>query len=519
MATRKITIMGELHSLESWQKEDIDKSMIRMGKSLGRALSLLTKGYKNNPEGPVSPENIIKPTVGEIEKRISKEMDINSRESKDCVNEAQALIESQKKLIPEYIQNYKDKIAKIDRTLKRTDLSDEYRQSQISKREKRQKKLDFYETHNKNKTIPTIKFAKRDLIDKRLKNEISKDEFERLKYYRYFSRGDKSKGGNPHLKIGMNNKNELILKIPKYEKVLPKKSSSNNPAKQIEFMETPLYVAQKLSKKTKLVNGINYKKMLLEHLNTEQAYYVQIIRKDEKYYVHITITIDTEREIATSLNGILGVDVNPDGIAITIITKQGNYKFHIFLKCSDLMNARSTKRTNLAGELAKTIVNIALQYGVAISIEDLSFSQNKDCKKRFNRIRHNFAYRKMIDSIKSRCLSQGVELIEVNPAYTSKIGLYKYALPYGMDIHNGAAMVIARRAYGFRERIPKKLQNRFISKSSERKFLSKRDNGRFAEIDAKYKAWLKKYNKNKNNKVKLNYKPNGYIHNKGVVYK
>ena len=57
--------------------------------------------------------------------------------------------------------------------------------------------------------------------------------------------------------------------------------------------------------------------------------------------------------------------------------------------------------------------------------------------------------------LESSCYKNGVEFIKVKPQYTSKIGLYKYCHQYGMDVHNGAAMVIARRSYGFKEKVPK----------------------------------------------------------------
>lgn len=41
----------------------------------------------------------------------------------------------------------------------------------------------------------------------------------------------------------------------------------------------------------------------------------------------------------------------------------------------------------------------------------------------------------------------------------SKIGLYKYCHQYGMAVHNGASMVIAR-SYKFKEKIPKILKEK-----------------------------------------------------------
>jgi len=46
---------------------------------------------------------------------------------------------------------------------------------------------------------------------------------------------------------------------------------------------------------------------------------------------------------------------------------------------------------------------------------------------------------------------------EVNPAYTSVIGQYKFKDRYGLSAHNAAALVIGRRFLGFSETLPSQL--------------------------------------------------------------
>ena len=53
---------------------------------------------------------------------------------------------------------------------------------------------------------------------------------------------------------------------------------------------------------------------------------------------------------------------------------------------------------------------------------------------------------------KSSCFRKGIEVIEINPAYTSVIGAVNYAQQYGISVHQGAATAIARRGLGFSER-------------------------------------------------------------------
>ena len=65
-----------------------------------------------------------------------------------------------------------------------------------------------------------------------------------------------------------------------------------------------------------------------------------------------------------------------------------------------------------------------------------------------------FAYNKMISAIKSRAKKMGIAVFEVNPAYTSQIGKIKYMKRFGISIHEAASFVVARRAMGFKEKLP-----------------------------------------------------------------
>src|ERR1700722_13859190 len=47
---------------------------------------------------------------------------------------------------------------------------------------------------------------------------------------------------------------------------------------------------------------------------------------------------------------------------------------------------------------------------------------------------------------------------EVNPAFTSLIGLVKFARRYGLSIHQAAALCIGRRFLGASERVPRSLE-------------------------------------------------------------
>jgi len=59
-----------------------------------------------------------------------------------------------------------------------------------------------------------------------------------------------------------------------------------------------------------------------------------------------------------------------------------------------------------------------------------------------------FAYAEFYSLMVSRCEREGVELLLVNPAWTSLIGLVKFARGYGLSSHQAAAVAIGRRGMG-----------------------------------------------------------------------
>ena len=60
---------------------------------------------------------------------------------------------------------------------------------------------------------------------------------------------------------------------------------------------------------------------------------------------------------------------------------------------------------------------------------------------------------------------KGVKVIEVNPAYTSIIGMLKYAPQLNMDKDIASAYVIGRRALGFKEDMPENYEKLLKNKA------------------------------------------------------
>jgi hypothetical protein len=61
-------------------------------------------------------------------------------------------------------------------------------------------------------------------------------------------------------------------------------------------------------------------------------------------------------------------------------------------------------------------------------------------------------YKQAASMIEAACFGMGVTVLEVNPAYTSVIGAVNFAQRFGISIHQGAALAIARRGLGLHEK-------------------------------------------------------------------
>ena len=235
-------------------------------------------------------------------------------------------------------------------------------------------------------------------------------------------------------------------------------------------MQIPIYLPQKPSKKTGEINGINYRQLFLDHLITGEAYQVEILRRKGRYYCHISFDSPDADVVYTGHNGIIGIDTNPDGFALTMVDNKGNYKWHCYLKRHELTYSKTNRRSNLCGELAKQVTIIAKKHNCGIAVENLKFKNDKDVTQKFARIKNQFVFSKILTMLQATCSREGIEFNKVHPAYTSKIGLYKYCHQYGLVAHNGAAMVIARRSYGFKESVSAILKEEFTNPNLQNKF-------------------------------------------------
>jgi IS605 OrfB family transposase len=182
----------------------------------------------------------------------------------------------------------------------------------------------------------------------------------------------------------------------------------------------------------------------------------------EYYIIKCLVDIESNPYIHFSTSdGVIGVDCNYNHIAWTDVSKDGNFLESGKLKFS-IEGKTSGQITKIIEAEAIALVDIAVRKKKPIVLEklDTTLSKvgNKYGNKKANRMKSMFAYRKMIQAIKSRADKMGVGVIEVNPAFTSVSGKLKYMRKFGISIHQAAAFTIGRRGLGYKEKTPKVLK-------------------------------------------------------------
>jgi IS605 OrfB family transposase len=274
---------------------------------------------------------------------------------------------------------------------------------------------------------------------------ISKKKWNQIRNNTLYSRGDKTKQGNPNIRIVGN---QLWI---------------NDPSNRGLWLKGKFW----LNKPVNL-----------------SCYEARIQLKNGKFHVTFSWEESDPIKITDKSKGVIGVDTNPNGEALTEINEHGNLQSHVFLKNDRIQFASTGKRDYDIKQMAVKIVSIAVQTGKPIVLEQLNF-KNKKRSKKFNRMSHNFIHRKMIEAIKSCALKSGVEVIEVPAAYTSIVGKLKYQDMYSLSIHNAAALVIGR--LGFLSQPDKVVID--VSGSEERPKLEAR--GQSVTLKKKSFLWFK----------------------------
>ena len=196
--------------------------------------------------------------------------------------------------------------------------------------------------------------------------------------------------------------------------------------------------------------------------NNASAITVSILRRDDRYYLFVTVAISYESSaiVTRKEHGVIGIDFNKGFINICETDEKGNIvnieKIKYPFGKAGITNA------GLADVINK-VSNKAVETGKSIVAEDLSFEKKKrkakkavtPTEKERMRMLHSLPYSRYAQILENITFNRRIELIKVNPAYTSRTAEQKFCNRMKLNIHNGAAYAIARKGMGIKDSLKK----------------------------------------------------------------
>ena len=210
-----------------------------------------------------------------------------------------------------------------------------------------------------------------------------------------------------------------------------------------------LILVENLSKKRKALLS------KLQLLMSEKKIPVTVrLKNDTIYLTYDESIVESEKHFRNLFsNRVLGIDLNPNyfGISIIEFNRKDEYKI-LYKECIDLTELQEQSINKIKFELYEAnhhILKLCKQWHCGkLSIEDLKFDNKKKFwSKKLNRLcRNHFRFSAVKTHLTTLCNTYGVELVEVNAAYSSIIGNFRHGSGTCPD-PIAASIEIARRAY------------------------------------------------------------------------
>ena len=263
-----------------------------------------------------------------------------------------------------------------------------------------------------------------------IKGLITKDEFKQSRNLGLFSEGEQGSKGNRLFKIDLINQ-VIIYKRSRKEHI-------------------PLKIKEKLSDKRKrLLESIHL--VMINRLSP-----VSFRVKDDNLYISYDESIVESYKCFKDLkqNRILGIDLNPNYIGLSILEFQSDNSFQVIHKqvfdISELNEIGSTNKVRYEiQQIDNEILKLCKHFKVSkLVVEDLKFKKsNKFWSKKLNKLcKNKFRYSSIKQHLQTLCNVYGVEFIEVNSAYSSFVGNLCYGSNNTPDMI-AASIELARRGF------------------------------------------------------------------------
>lgn len=174
------------------------------------------------------------------------------------------------------------------------------------------------------------------------------------------------------------------------------------------------------------------------------------------FLIQCLVDIEPEHRINDYYgDGCIAMDTNYDNLSISELDGCGNVLRHKVISF-DLEGASSGGATQTLSEALDSAFSWCDESKKPFAMEDLKLKHvnSRYGSKRFNFVTGRFAFSKITQLAESKALKHCVDIIKVNPAYTSQQGKLLYVKKYGMSIHEGASATIGRRAMGIDTHLP-----------------------------------------------------------------
>ena len=166
-----------------------------------------------------------------------------------------------------------------------------------------------------------------------------------------------------------------------------------------------------------------------------------------KVQLSVTVEEPDSPVFSDPARGAVGVDLNAGHVALCHVSGDG----HVIGRRRIPLD-RDSHSVHAA---AWAVVRSASERRCPIVLEDLDFRSKKawlrSYGKRFASVLSNFRSRQFRDAVERAARRSGVEVVYVNPAWTTKLGKLKHSARLSLGVHHAAAFVIGRRGLGFCE--------------------------------------------------------------------
>ena len=181
----RLTFQGKLLELTEEDRVKIDDLMRRFQSAKRTAFKRLVKGAIEEKE---------------IQKELAEKFILNSKYVESAILDAKAIIDSQRELLPYYIENYEGKIRKSKKKLEKC-RSELKRKGILSRIKKYEEKRDLLKQHLENRTVPKVVFGKRSNFDLLIKGEKTREEWRDFRTNQVYNKGDVYEKGNRNLRV------------------------------------------------------------------------------------------------------------------------------------------------------------------------------------------------------------------------------------------------------------------------------------------------------------------------------